>query len=159
MFDIIQNISNQLVVTLEKSIKSSAQTEMHEINARYTTDVISNVAFGLDSNCLNNPDSEVRKYGKDVLDFTPYDFLRFQFTCSFPELSRKLHLTANKPNVIDFFYKTFRKNIEQRERTQSFHKDFLQILLELKKSSTLTVDELAAESFIFFVGGESVTLT
>ena len=158
MFDTIQNISNQLVVTLDKSIKSSAETEMHEIVARFTTDVISNVAFGLDSNCLNNPESEMRKYGKDMLDFTPYDFLKFQFTCSFPDLSRKLHLTANKPNVIDFFYNTFRKNIEQRERTQSYHKDFLQILLELKKSSTLTVDELAAESFIFFLGGKSVTL-
>lgn len=158
MFDTVQIISDQLVNIIENSIKTSSKAEVHDIVARYTTDVISNVALGLDSNSLNNPNSEIRKRGKDVLDFGAMELLRFHFTCSFPDISKKLHLTANKPNVIDFFYNTFRKNIEQREFSKSNHNDFMQILLELKKSSTLTVDELAAESFLFFLGGKIVLL-
>ncbi|KAG5669751.1 hypothetical protein PVAND_000045 [Polypedilum vanderplanki] len=152
MFDIIQLIGNHFVQSLENAIKKSNQLEMHDWLARFTTDVISNVAFGMDSSSLNNPQADMRKYGKEILNLGPTGFLKFLFTSSFPALSRKLHITANKKNVIDFFYNTFKKNIEQRERTETFRKDFIQILLELKKSSSLTVSELAAESFIFFLG-------
>lgn len=154
MFDTVHVIGDHFMSSLENATKSSNEMEMHEWLARFTTDVISSVAFGMDSNSLNNPQADMRKYGKEILDLGTSGFLKFLFTSSFPELSRKMHITANKRSVIDFFYTTFRKNIEQRERTQSFRKDFIQILLELKKSSSLTVSELAAESFIFFLGGE-----
>lgn len=154
MFDTLDIIGDQFVCALENATKLSSKIEMHEWLARFSTDIISNVAFGLDSDCLNNPNSEMRKHGKDITDFGTFGFLKFYFTSSFPEFSRKMHLTANKRSVIDFFYSTFKANIEQREKTQSFHKDFLQLLLELKNSSSLTVSELAAESFIFFLGGK-----
>lgn len=155
MFDIVNHIGDKLVTRIQNSLSSAPQRlEMHDIVARFTTDVISSVAFGLDSDSLNNENSPIRKYGKDVVDMKPIDFVKFHFSRAFPGLSRKFHLTVNKPDVIDFFYNTFRRNIEERENSEVMHRDFLQILLELKKSSTLGVDELAAESFIFFLGGE-----
>jgi hypothetical protein len=103
---------------------------------------------------LQDPDSEFRKYSKEVVDFEALAFLKLLFTTSFPDLSRKMHLTVNKPSVIDFFYNTFAANIEHRERTNTYRNDFIQILLELKKSKALSVRELSAESFIFFLGGK-----
>jgi cytochrome P450 family 6 len=150
MYDTLDVIGDQLVHTLENATKLSNDVEMHEWVARFTTDVISNVAFGLNSDSLNDENSKMRKYGKKCLEF---NLIKFYFTSSFPEFSRKLHLTANQQSVIDFFYNTFKSNIESREKSHAIRKDFLQILLELKKSSTLSVSELAAESFIFFLGG------
>lgn len=153
MYEIIDVIGEKMVKVIENELKSSSSIEVHEYLAKFTTDNISNVAFGLESNSLEDPNSMFRKMGKEVLDLDALGFLKFFFTSSFPELSRKMHLTANKKNVIDFFYNTFKANMEQRERHNIFRQDFLQILLELKKSASLTVSELAAESFIFFLGG------
>lgn len=153
MFEIVNAVGTQFVKTIESRLKSSNCIEMHELIACFTTDSISNVAFGLDSNSLNDPNSKMRKYGKEILNFGPIGFMKLIFTSSFPNFSRKIHLTANKRSVIDFFYNTFKANIEHREANGIFRKDFLQMLLELKKKLSLSVDELAAESFIFFLGG------
>jgi cytochrome P450 family 6 len=153
MFEIIDMIGDKLVTVIENETKTSGMIEVHDYLARFTTDNISNVAFGLESNSLEDADSMFRKMGKEVLDLDALGFLKFFFTSSFPEISRKMHLTANKKQVIDFFYNTFKNNMEHRERHNIVRKDFLQILLELKKTACLTVSELAAESFIFFVGG------
>lgn len=154
MFEIIDSIGDKLVNVVEIATKTSNQIEIHEFLARFTTDNISNVAFGLESNSLEDSNSEFRKYGKKVLDLDALGFLKFFFTSSFPELSRKFHLTANKRSVIDFFFNTFKKNMEHREENKIVRNDFLQILLDLKKTTSMTVSELAAESFIFFLGGE-----
>lgn len=153
MFEIVDSIGDKLVAVVENATKTSNQTEVHEFLARFTTDSISNVAFGLNSNSLEDSNSEFRKFGKEALDFSSLDFMKFFFTSSFPELSRKMHLTANKKSVIDFFHNTFKQNMEHREQSQIIRKDFLQLLLDLKKKTSLTVSELAAESFIFFLGG------
>jgi cytochrome P450 family 6 len=152
MFEIIDKIGDKLVTVIENETKTSGMIEVHDYLARFTTDNISNVAFGLESNSLDDFDSMFRMMGKEVLDLDAFGFLKFFFTSSFPGISRKMHLTANKKNVIDFFYNTFKNNMEYRERNNIVRKDFLQILLELKKTACLTVSELAAESFIFFVG-------
>lgn len=154
MFEIVDMIGDKLAGVVQNDAKSSEQIEVHELLARFTTDVISNVAFGLESKSLENSDSDFRKYGKKVLDFNGLDFLKFFFTCSFPNMSRKLHLTPNKRSVIDFFYNTFKDNMEHRERSNIVRRDFMQILLELKRNAALTVAEMAAESFIFFLGGK-----
>lgn len=154
MFEIINNVGDQFLKAVENKLTSKANIlEMHELVACFTTDSISNVAFGLDSNSLHNSDSSMRRYGKEILEFSPIGFLKLLFTSSFPELSRKMHLTANKKRVIDFFFNTFKTNIEHREINNLYRKDFLQLLLDLKRKQSLTVAELAAESFIFFLGG------
>lgn len=153
MFEIIDHIGDQLVTTIEKSLKYSEDFEMYEMICRFTTDSISNVAFGLDSNSLNNDNSEMRKHGKEIIEFGPTEFLKFFFTTSFPNFSRKIHLTANKKFIINYFYNTFKKNFELRESGNIYRKDFVQLLLELKQKYSLTTEEMAAEAFIFFLGG------
>lgn len=155
MFDIIDLNGDKLVNVIKNAAESSTRIELHEFLACFTTDNISNVAFGLDSNSLENANSEFRKYGKEVLDLDAFGFLKFFFTSSFPELSRKMRLTANKKSVIKFFYNTFKENMEHRESSNIVRKDFLQILLEFKKSASLTLSELAGEAFIFFLGGKA----
>ena len=127
MFEIIDNIGDKLVSVIEKKSKSSREIEVHEVLARFMTDNISNVAFGMDSNSLEDENSMFRKRGKEITDLDALGLLKFFFTSSFPELSRKMHLTANKKSVIDFFYNTFKTNMEQRERQNITRKDFLQI--------------------------------
>lgn len=50
MFDIVNSIGDKFVEVTDKEISKSPIMEVKQILARFTTDVISNVAFGLDSN-------------------------------------------------------------------------------------------------------------
>jgi cytochrome P450 family 6 len=51
MFDIVNTIGDKFVEVTDKEISKSPKMEVGQILARFTTDVISNVAFGLDSKC------------------------------------------------------------------------------------------------------------
>lgn len=51
------------------TVKAAAGEEVHEmreIGARYTTDVIASVAFGLETNTVDNPNTPFRVYGRKV---------------------------------------------------------------------------------------------
>jgi hypothetical protein len=52
MFDIVNSIGDKVIEATDKEILSSPCMEVGQILARFTTDVISNVAFGLDSKCM-----------------------------------------------------------------------------------------------------------
>jgi cytochrome P450 family 6 len=104
---------------------------------------------------LEDPNSEFFKQGKRLFELSPLEFLKFFFTSSCPDLARKMHLTANAKEPSDFLHKIFTQTIKEREEKNIQRNDFVQLLLKLRDSTTtsLTVDEMAAESFIFFTGG------
>lgn len=51
MFDTVDLISDKFVEVVSKMLTTTTILEMREVAARYTSDVIGNVAFGLDCNC------------------------------------------------------------------------------------------------------------
>lgn len=51
MFDIVDEIGERLIKVIETDLKSSSVLEMRVLAAKYTSDVIGNVAFGLDCKC------------------------------------------------------------------------------------------------------------
>jgi cytochrome P450 family 6 len=124
--------------------------------------VVGNVAFGIDCNCLENPDSKFRKYGKRLFDITAFEFLKFFFSSSMPELSRKLKMLSNPKECSDFFMATFMETIEQRRRENIIRNDFVHLLLQMQKDTDgkiFTDVELAAESFLFYAGGFETSST
>lgn len=88
-----------------------------------------------------------------MFDLTPFEFLKFFVSASCPELSRKLHLRANAKEPSDFLQKVFVETIKHREESGVQRNDFIQLLLNLRETVSLTMNEMAAESFIFFTGG------
>lgn len=155
MFEIVEQLADTLVDVAEKaSLKSDTQSvQICDLLARFTTDSISSVAFGIDGNSLQNADSIVRKFGKEILDYSPMDLLKFFFLGCYPNLGRKLKMKVNKENTTEFFYKIFKENMEYREANSIKRNDFLQLLMELKKTSSFSMSDLAAESYIFFIAG------
>lgn len=54
MFDIVDNISDRFVKVMSEQLKTSESIEMRSLSARYSSDVIGNVAFGLECKCKVN---------------------------------------------------------------------------------------------------------
>lgn len=154
MFDIVSQIGDKLVEVLEPKLTTEGNADMREFLAEFTTDVIGNIAFGLECNSLEDPESEFRKYGKKVFEMSPTRILKFFFTSAFPNPSRKLRIKSTNEEPAKFFTDAFIKTVEYREKNNIERNDFLQLLIQQKNSSEgLTLTELAAESFIFFGGG------
>lgn len=159
MFDIVNTISDKFISVIDKDLKVSSDLELRELLAKFTTDVIGNVAFGIECNCLEDPKSEFRKYGKRLFDLSAFELIKFFVSAEFPNFARKLRLRQNPKEAADFFLKTFVDTMEHREKTNYVRNDFVQLLLGLKKSGAYTATELAAEGFIFYSGGFETSST
>lgn len=75
MFVLIDDIGNQMnakmmSMPLDDPDAGSFVTESKDFAARYTTDVIASCAFGVNANSINDPNSDFRRNGREIFDFT-----------------------------------------------------------------------------------------
>lgn len=184
MFQTVIDTTPGLVEFFEQSAKLHDPLEAKDILARFTTDVIGTVAFGIDCNSIKNPESEFRRQGSKIFHKIGVRMiLRFL-------LPRFLHplmnTTQRKPDPNEkspqeFFTTLVRDMIDYREKNNIHRNDFFQLLLQLKNkgrlddddnntvdeklnaaTGKLTFNEMAAQCFIFFLGGfetSSTTMT
>lgn len=61
---------------LNEIATEQGDVEIKEILARFTTDVIGSCAFGLECNCIRNPEAEFRKMGKRAFTQTIGDVIK-----------------------------------------------------------------------------------
>jgi cytochrome P450 family 6 len=162
MFDIVNSIGDKFVESVNRTIASGNEQEVNYIMANYSTDVISNVAFGIDSKCLTDPESEFGKMRHKLFHLSKFQFVRLVIASVAPSIAKKLGIPANPTEPTNFLLKTFLETLKYREESKIQRNDFVNMLLKLRESLSLSDVEMAAESFIFFVGGfetSSSTLT
>ncbi|XP_069702404.1 probable cytochrome P450 6a13 [Periplaneta americana] len=180
------------LVECGKELKSVLQEhagetiEVKDILARFTTDVIASCAFGIQCNCLKNPDAEFRQWGRKI--FSPsFRMTVFRIVNFFSSpLARKLGLSFTPSDVSNYFRKMVNETVEYRENNNVQRNDFMQLLIQLKnnpqdqdnsvngsrykleeneedeKSFEITMDVVAAQAFVFFNAGfetSSTTMT
>lgn len=71
-------------------------------------------------------------------------------------LARKLHLKVIPDEISDFYTTVVRDTINYREQNDVVRNDFMNLLIELKNSkadNALTLNQVAAQCFIFFLAG------
>lgn len=161
MFGTLFSIGNRFVDHLKKVSDESNKVEIYELLGRFNTDVISSVAFGFESNSLENPQSEFRTMGKRMLHFGTFKSLRILFAMLFRKLALFLNMRFNDKDVADFFMNVVRETIEIREKTGSERKDFMQLLINLMKKNEsdhdkLTFNEIAAQAYVFYFAGNMI---
>lgn len=157
--------------------------EVRDVFARYSTNVIASVAFGIDVDCIRKPDSEFRKYGKKIFEMTINKGIRAAITFLSPNVMSMLRIRATDKSVEDFMRTIVRENLEFREKNHIVRKDFFQLLIQLRNSGAiaqnddewkinadqvkvdqnrtekivtgkcLSLDEMTAQAFIFFAAG------
>lgn len=64
MFDTIVNCASSLDEHIEQFAKSGKSIEIRDVFAQFATNVIASVAFGIDVDCIKNPDDEFRRFGQ-----------------------------------------------------------------------------------------------
>ncbi|RZC38626.1 p450 domain containing protein [Asbolus verrucosus] len=162
MFQSLLKCENSLYEAMEDFCEKSEAVDIKEVLGCFTTDIIGSCAFGLDCNSFKDKESPFPKYGRKIFESTRLRSLLNSFSVSFPNLSRVLKIRQIPKDVGEFFTKIVTESVRYREETSFFRKDFLQLLIELKNARILTIQEIVAQSFVFFAAGfetSSTTMT
>lgn len=132
--------------------------EVKNILSNFTTDVIGNVAFGLEMNAIEDPDSEFRVMGRKI--FAPENnfFLKALFLISFRDLAKKLHMKLIPKDVSAFFLSSIRQTLSYRIDNKIERNDFFNLMVKMyqsegKDGEKLSFNEIAANCFVFFNAG------
>ncbi|EEZ99243.2 cytochrome P450 6BS1 [Tribolium castaneum] len=176
MFDTVLACGEEMADILKEIAKREGKVEIKEILARYSTDVIGCCAFGIDCNSMRNPTAEFRLMGRRAFTQTIGDVLKMIVIRSFPRLAKLLGFGVFSPTVTGFFQRVVNETIRYREENNVTRNDFMQLLIQLKNKgklegdgeekdgapavgTSLTLDEAAAQAFIFFLAGFETTST
>ncbi|RZC41421.1 p450 domain containing protein [Asbolus verrucosus] len=181
MFQTLADCTVGLKSVMDDAAESNTPVDIKDVLARFTTDIIGSVAFGLECNTLKNPDSLFIKYGKKFFEVNTWQRLKALSQFALPHsLLKALKYKLTKSDVESFFMKTVQDTVAYRENNNVYRKDFMHLLLQLKNRGTvsedekitdedgktqekaLTINELAAQAFVFFAAGfetASTTMT
>jgi cytochrome P450 family 6 len=181
MFQTLADCAVGLKDVMDESAKRHSAVDIKDILARFTTDVIGSVVFGLECNTLKEPDAVFRKYGRKFFEYTFSMRIKILKQLVLPRrVLRATKFKMTHSDVEKFFLKVVRDTVEYREKNNIFRKDFMHLLIQLKnrgsvtdddkvtddngkiKEKALTLNELSAQAFVFFIGGfetSSTTMT
>lgn len=174
MFPVIRDCGNVLDEYLVRNVKEGNDVmEFRDLLARYSTNIISSVAFGIENDCINDPDHVFRKMGAKVFETGFTNGIRNAMSFLAPNWFYKLGLRTVDAGVEDFIFSIVKQTVDLREKTNFTRNDFMQLLLQLKNKGFVAVDkgegdeeathisdkikitfnELAAQVFVFFIAG------
>ncbi|CAD7012843.1 unnamed protein product [Ceratitis capitata] len=137
--------------------------EMSELLSRFTADVIGVCAFGIDCNCLHDPQAEFVSMCKRAVIERRHNKFIDSLMEGAPKLARTLRMRQLPQEVHDFYMGIVHKTIEYREQNNVKRNDLMDLLLELKnkgdKNFAITVNDIAAQAFVFLIAGLETSST
>ncbi|XP_063930112.1 probable cytochrome P450 6a23 [Zophobas morio] len=171
MFPTVVECEGGLQKRIEEESLKNEPINIKELLARFTTDVIGSCAFGLNCDTFSDENSPFRVYGQKILTASAVETLKRLIAFNFPDIAHFLSLTVTPKDVDKFFRKMVTDTVNHREKNDVIRKDFMQLLIDLKNNKlaeedgykhdgkTLTLEEIAAQSVVFFVAGFETSST
>ncbi|XP_062142777.1 probable cytochrome P450 6a14 [Drosophila sulfurigaster albostrigata] len=156
MFNTISDVSQQLEDTFQTEVESGGILDVYDLLGRYTVDVIGSCAFGIECNSLKDPQADFRVMGRKLFTETEKNIRWILFKLNYVKLLAKIPFRSFSDDNIGFYVNIVRQTVEHRERVNIRRNDFMDLLIDLRKSEDcqgLSVEQLAAQVFVFFIAG------
>lgn len=158
MFSTMIAIGHTFVDSL--ALEHPKKVEIKEMLAKFTTDMIGNCAFGLECNSLKDPDAKFRTMGRLAIEKPRFTRLVQVLTIVAKPIATFFRIKVLRDDVAEFFMGAVRDTVTYREKNNVARNDFMDLLLKLKNDENqLTVEELAAQCFVFFMAGFETSST
>jgi cytochrome P450 family 6 len=149
-----------LFLILEADRVKDQPTNIKDTMSSFTMDVIGSCVFGLDLDICNDENSPFRFFGKKMFATTFYSIVKRIFYSIFPNLAKSLGVCTIPKDVSEFLMGVVKDTVKYRELNNYSRPDFIQLLIDLKNSGdALTVEEIAAQCFVFFLGFDTSATT
>ncbi|KNC24551.1 Cytochrome P450 6a2 [Lucilia cuprina] len=161
MFPTMVQVAQEFAKAFERELSNSAtnSVEMHDMNARFTTDVIGTCVFGVQCNSLRDSNVEFRQVGRRIFGRNDFSIRYRLFTLFYGKILKIVGLKRFPIDMEKFFVRIVRDTVLERERLNIKRNDFIDLLIDLKnKKDTngkplLSLDLVAAQLFVFFAAG------
>lgn len=174
MFSSIVKCADPLEAHIVKLAEKGSSVEVRDLAAGFTTNNIASTAFGLEIDCIADPSTPFRKYGKKFFSLDVKNGFRIMAQTVCPSLLKMFGIKAMDQDVEDFFIDSVKQTLSYRENNNVTRPDFFQLLVQLRNTGfvnrdddhswetkitnnendkALTLNEVAANAFIFFVAG------
>ncbi|KAI4456041.1 cytochrome p450 [Holotrichia oblita] len=160
MFNTMLDCTIHLQETFEQLAQINEEFEARELISKFTIDVIGSCAFGIKCNAFKDPNSEFLKYAKLLIEDSK-TALKTIFCFSFEKLAKRIGFANTSTPVANFFKKVATDTYNYRIQNNVKRNDFMQILIDMKDKTNnpdpLTMNELLAQSLLFFIAGFDTT--
>jgi len=170
MFYLIEKCAKELKLYMDKQMADGLPLDVKDAMSRYTTDIITSVAFGIEGNSLKNRDAEFNKCTRKLVEYTTLKSFATLAVSFAPALQSVLRLKIVDDDILTFLRKSVWSTVQYREKNNVDRKDFLDSMMVLRKRGQeasgaqniipMDGDDFVAQSFAFlFAGFESTSST
>lgn len=165
MFPIMAQVAEHFREVLVKRIdQTTGPLEMKELLGRFTVDVIGSTAFGIECKSLDDPTAQFLDMSQKIFKEPRHHPLVFLIMDAFPDIGRFFGVKIMSDEVGSFFTNIVRQTVEYREKHQIERNDFMDMLIKLKNQTNadedpLTLNEVTAQAFVFFLAGSETAAT
>ncbi|KAH8254077.1 hypothetical protein KR032_008329, partial [Drosophila birchii] len=164
MYPTVVSVADEFMAVMHEKVKKSSVLEIRELVARFTVDVIGTCAFGIQCNSLRDEKAEFLYFGKRSFVDKRHGPLIFSLMFSYPKLARRFRLVKTAPHIQKFYQRIVNETVATREKENIRRNDFMDLLIDMKNQKQmtlengevvkgLTMDEVLAQAFVFFIAG------
>lgn len=171
IFATLMGCKNPLQKLVKRAAKENEAIDIGEMTTAFTTNAIASIAFGIDVNCFSDPENPLRNYGRKVFTDSLKGRIRAMCHSLCPQLCQWIGIRSIDGDVQEFFHDLVRQILHQRKTHDIRRNDFFNLLMQMHEtgtvqlndewntvmengcSSALSVEQMAAESFLFYVVG------
>lgn len=170
MFETVVKCGNSLENAIGEYANTGEAVEMRDVFARFITNVIASVSFGIDLDCLKDRDCEFRQYTQRFFEPTVRNAFRNTASAFAPSVAKLFRTRFVDKDVGVFMTGIVRENLEFREMNNVTRKDFFQLLMQLRntgkvkesnddwttkstEANLMSISDMSAQALLLFVAG------
>ncbi|KAG8326346.1 heme binding [Homalodisca vitripennis] len=164
MFQAVIDNAHKLKEYVSKKILKTEELECKSTCLRFGLAVISSTAFGLDIDIVTEKASTFFKMAETVFAPTLGGMFRNSLWFYAGFIAKTFNLRIIPKKTHDFFFNLVKDTVHYRETHGTTRNDLLQLLIQLKQGAkfggedvSITLEELAAQSYVFILGGFETT--
>ncbi|XP_067000662.2 cytochrome P450 6j1 [Anabrus simplex] len=167
LFPLMKEVAEEMVDYIKNNAAFGRPDgiEVKELATKFTTDVVASCAFGIKGGSFKNPNAEMLKMGKSILEADFIKNIKFLITFICPSLGALLRIRLMPVDTAKFYYRIIREVVEFREKNKINRNDYLHQLISLKHSTggnAFTDEDVTAHAVTFMTEGfetSSITLS
>uniref|UniRef100_A0A336LXR4 CSON009724 protein n=1 Tax=Culicoides sonorensis TaxID=179676 RepID=A0A336LXR4_CULSO len=162
LLPIMNSVVENMKQYIETQMENEEYLETRELCAKYTTDVVCNSIYGIDSGAFTEEKSPLRDVARNVLSPSWRLFLIMGFSPALPFLKKIVRVRFVPEHYANFLTDLLNKTIQYRKENNVDRQDFVDYLIHLKEKKGISDVETAAHTVTFFFDGietSSITMS
>lgn len=157
MFQTLNFCVESLVEGIEKDFNNNGPIDIYKTFAYFTTHVICSCILGLECNMSQEENLLFQNHINKFISWSKLKWIAQILASINVNFAKKFKVTLVPKEVSKFFLNVISNNIKYREDNNYIRNDFLQLLIKLKHNGLLSLTDITAQCFFFFVAGFETT--